>query len=132
MWEFKSFGAVNGHEADGVIVIFGLERNYATSLAEVFEVVDEFGQFRSLVYFLSLPVLYKLDCGLQDGRGGVEREFANDDIDRRARLRGTRLNLFADMLNCGQDLGTSLNAIERRREWDYLRFAIVARDGSQN
>src|SRR5262249_53452634 len=108
------------------------ERNYAASLPEVFEVVDEFGQFCRLVYFLSLPILYKLDCGLQDGRGDVEREFANDDIDRSAGLRGTRLNLFADTLNCRQDLGTSLNAIERRGERDHLRFAIVARDGSQN
>src|SRR5215472_9490738 len=132
MRELESLGAVHGHEANRIVVIFGHKGNYATGLSEVFEVVHEFGEFGGLVDLLSLPVVDKLQRRLEDWRRRIEGEFSNDDIDGSPGLRSTGLDLLADPLHGRQDIGASLNAIERRGERYHLRFAIIACDSSQN
>src|SRR6201987_5402724 len=132
MRELESLGAMNGHEADGIVVVSGLKGNYATGFSEVFEVVHELGEFGGLVDLLPFPVAAKQQRCLEDWRRRVERELANDDIDGSPRLRRTGLDLVADPLHGRQDLWTSLNAIERCGERHNLRFAIIACDGSQN
>ena len=71
------------HQAHGVLGFIHLQRNHASSLAEVCEIVDKFFQIRRLVDFFLFPFCPEVKGRLQNGGRRVELELTDDDFERR-------------------------------------------------
>src|SRR5580704_7876157 len=121
---------MDGHEADGVFAVIGLERNGAVGFAEVSEVVDELFQSRGFVNYLLLPIADEFQDGLDDGRGAIEFEILDQEFDGVASFEPATVDFFTGVLYGCEDGCASVDAIERGGEGDDAAFAGIFGDGA--
>src|ERR1700728_3128369 len=122
--ELQSLDAMHGHEANGTFGFEGFHGNHAASLAEISEIVDQFFQFDRLVDFLLLPFVYEVQSRLEYGRGGIECELPDHNVERGASLRFSAANLFSRAFDSREYSCAAVNSIERRRKRDDMAFSV--------
>ena len=111
MGKLQAFRAMHGHEANSVLAFIRLQRDHASGLTEVSEIVDQFFQFDGLVDLFRLPHFYELQGRLKNGRGGIQSKVLHDDVERDASFRVAAADFFARALDRGQYVGSTLDLV---------------------
>src|SRR5262249_1737047 len=80
MWKLKALGAVDGHQANGILVFVCLQGNDSPCLAEIGEVVDQFLKFGGLIDLFLLPGFDELQGCLENRRTAVQKKLTDNDF----------------------------------------------------